>query len=160
MRLSLWKKTQGRNFLCLLFLFFLCGGKLHPVEISLTLEDAVSRAIANNINVQKSAIDLELLQYRNDHILTELFINNWSIGVGLNVLPNTPLFTEPGFSYNADRLSLSFDFGITIPLNIRMPYTVQLAELAYRRGLLSYEDASRRVALETTKTFYSLLANK
>jgi outer membrane protein TolC len=160
MRLFLWKKTQGRIFPCLLFLFFFCVGKLHPAEISLTLEDAVRRAIANNIDVQKSAIDLELLQYRTDHIWSELFLNSLSIGIGLNILPSTPLIVSPGFSYNEDQLSLSMSFGITIPLNLRMPYTVQLAEVAYRRGLLDYDNASRVVALNITKAFYKLLADK
>jgi outer membrane protein TolC len=145
---------------CLLFLLFFCGGKLYPAEISLTLKDAVDRAIENNIDVQKSAIDLELAQYRTDHIWSELFLNNLSIGVGLNILPSTPLFTQPGFNYNADRLSLSFEFGVSVQLNMGIPYTIQLAELAYRRGLLTYENTGRVVALNISKTFYSLLAAK
>jgi outer membrane protein TolC len=140
-------------------LFFLCGGKLHPVELSLTLEDAINRAIANSISLQKSAIDLELSQFRADHLWSEIF-PTLSLRAGLDILPSTPLFTSPGLNYNADGVSYSLSFGISMQFNMGIPYTMQLTEMAYRTGLLNFENASRMVALNITKAFNTLLAGK
>jgi outer membrane protein TolC len=44
--------------------------------------------------------------------------------------------------------------------NMGIPYTMQLTEMAYRTGLLSFENARQRVALDINKTFNTLLAGK
>ncbi|MDR0313449.1 MAG: TolC family protein [Treponema sp.] len=129
------------------------------MEIFLTLEDAINRAIANSISLQKNVIELELAQYSAEHIWSVLF-PSFSLGAELIFLPRTNLISSPGFNYNANGIPYSVNFGIDIQLNTTIPSSMRETELAYRMGLLSYENASRRVALEATKTFYSLLANK
>ena len=151
--------TQKRIFY-LFFLFFLCT-KIFPgaEPLSLSLEEAVSRALAQSLNLQKSAIDLELAQYRADRLWAELF-PVFNLRAGLTLLPETPLFTSPGFQYNQDGASYSFSLGVSFQFNGGMPYAMKITELAYRRGLLDYESAKRRVEIDIAKSFYTLLAGR
>ena len=138
-------------------MFLLFGGKLFSEPLVLTLEDTIDRAMAQSITLQKSAIDLELAQYRAEHLWSELF-PSFSMSAGMTFLPSTPLFTDPGFNYNENALSYSLSFGATLRLNAGIPYSMKLTQLAYQRGLLDFENARRRVALDVTKAFNTLLA--
>ena len=150
------KHKKNVFLLFLLFNWYLYSG---AAAISLSLDDAINRALDQSINLQKSAIDLNMAQYRADNLWSELF-PSFSLRGGLTILPDTPLFTEPGFSYNTSGLSYSVNFGISMQFNAGIPYSMRLTELAYRRGLLDYENARKRVTLDITKIFYSLLAGQ
>ena len=156
------KKKAGRNYLKgLLFLLFFWGASVFPgaEALSLSLEEVVDRALASSINLQKDAIDLELARYRAEHLWSELF-PSLSLGGNLTFLPSTPLFTDPGFSYNTNSLSYSMSLGATFRFNGGIPSSMKLTELAYRSGLLDYENARRRAEIDITKTFYNLLAGQ
>jgi outer membrane protein TolC len=151
------KKNPRRLFFVLLFF-----GALFAVSaetLALSLDSAVEKALAQSINLQKSAIDLELAQYRTENLWAELF-PSFSLGGGLTLLPNTPLFTEPGFRYNADGLSYSVNFGVSMQFSAGIPHSMKITELAYRTGLLNYENAKNRVVLDITKNFNTLLAGQ
>ena len=156
------KKKMSRNYYKTIFILtFLWGVRIFPgaEALSLSLEDAVNCALASSINLQKSTIDLELAQFRAEHLWSELF-PSLNLSGSMTFLPNTPLFTDPGFSYNTESLSYSVNFGITFRFNGGIPSSMKLTELAYQRGLLDYESARRRVALDITKMFNTLLAGK
>ena len=159
MQLFTGKRGSGIFAPCLLVFIFFLGAKIYPAPLSLTLEDAVNRAVAENINLQKSVMDLELAQYRVDNLWSELF-PSFSLTGGFTLLPATPLFTEPGFSFNERGQSYSITFGITMQLNAGIPHSMRLTELAYHRGLLDFENARRRLSIDITKTFNTLLAAK
>jgi len=141
-------------------LLFLGGGVFLEAEpFPLSLEDAVNRAVAQSLTLQKSTIDLGMANYRAERLWSELF-PSFSLRTGLTILPATPLLTQNGFNYNENGLDYSLSFGVSFQFNAGIPYSMQLTELAYRRGLLDYENARRRVELDISKVFYSLLAGQ
>ena len=153
---------MGRNkYFNLLLFFIILNGKavIGAQSYSLTLENSIERALAGSINLQKSAIDLEFAHYRSERVWSELF-PSFSLRGSLTFLPDTALFTDPGFSYNTNNTSYSVSFGISMQFNAGIPYSMMLTELAYRRGLLDYENARNRVVLDITKIFYNLLASQ
>jgi outer membrane protein TolC len=124
---------------------------------ALSLEEAVERAMAESVNLQKSAIDLGLAEYKADRLWAEIF-PSFTLSGGLAVLPSTPLFTAPGFQYDKDKAGYSVSFGVSLGFNTGIPYSMKLIDLAYRRGLLDYENARRQLEIQVTKSFYNLLA--
>ena len=150
----IYKKT----FFLLTFLLF-WNFYSGAATISLSLDDAINRALDQSINLQKSAIDLNMAQYRANSIWSEFF-PSFSLGARMDILPSTPLFTDPGFGFNPDAMSYSLSFGVTMRLHAGIPSSMMLTELAYRRGLLDYENARKRVTLDITKIFYNLLAGQ
>lgn len=125
----------------------------------LTLDDSIERAVNQSITLQKNAVDLELAQFRSQNLWSELF-PSFSLKGGLTFLPDTALFTDPGFRYNQNGATWSASFGISMSFNAGIPYSMKLTELAYRRGLLDFENARQKIALDVTKSFYSLLAGQ
>ena len=156
------EKGRRRKYQKFVIFFSLLSGIkvfLNAGPLSLSLEDAINRAIGQSINLKKNAIDLELAQYRADRLWSELF-PGFSLRTGLDILPSTPLLTRPGFQYNQDGLSYSISMGITLQFHGGIPYSMKLTELAYRRGLLDYENARRRVEVDISMIFYDLLAGR
>jgi outer membrane protein TolC len=123
----------------------------------LTLEDAVSRALDNSLNLKKSLIDLSTADYSSKRLWAEIFPTlNGSLGLNYqanNVSKDGMKFKEPNFSYSSS-------FGLTFNLNAGVPYAMKLLKLAYQTQLLSYEDASRQLEIETAKDFFTLIAGR
>jgi outer membrane protein TolC len=124
--------------------------------LSLNLEDAISRALEYNINLQQSRISLENQKYTSDRLWAEIFP---SISAGANIGYRSALFAgdspplEQRFSYSTSlNLSLNFRAGI--------PSQMELLGLAYRKQLLSYEDVRRLLEIATAKKFYTLIAER
>lgn len=153
------KRTIRIIVSAVLFFLFCCGGKISAAPLSLTLEDVIEKAVAESITLQKSAIDLGMAQFRAEHLWSEMF-PGITLRAGLTILPDTALFTDPHFSYNSSGASYSVSLGLSLQFNAGIPYSMKLTRLAYQRGLLDYENARRRVVLDITKIFYTLLANQ
>jgi outer membrane protein TolC len=124
--------------------------------LSLTLDEAVRRALDESLNLQKSAIDLALAEYKAEHLWAEIF-PSFSLRTGITFLPTTTLFTEPGFQYHGDASSYSFNFGVSFKFNAGVPYSMKMISLAYQKGLLDYENARKQLEIQITKTFFNLL---
>ena len=127
--------------------------------VTLTIEEAVERALDQSINLKKSAIDLAQTEYSAGRLWAEIF-PRFSLSAGLDILPRTPLFTEPGFSYNQDGLSYSLNFGLLLSLNPSLGSSMKRIELAYRSQLLSYENAGKQLEIQVIKNFLSLINRK
>jgi outer membrane protein TolC len=123
---------------------------------ALTLDEAVRRALDESLSLQKSAIDLALAEYKAEHLWAEIF-PSFTLRTGLTFLPETPLFTDPGFKYNGDSSSYTLNVGVTLQFNGGIPYSMKIISLAYQKGLLDYEDARRQLEIQITKTFFRLL---
>jgi outer membrane protein TolC len=123
----------------------------------LTLEEAVSRALDNSLNLKKSLIDLSTADYSSKRLWAEIFPTlNGTLGLNYqanNVSKDGMEFEEPNFSY-------STSFGLTLNFNAGIPYAMKLLRLAYQTQLLSYEDAGRQLEIETAKSFYTLTAGR
>ena len=140
-----------------IFLFFLLPVSHAAGEgVILTIEEAVQRAMEQSINLQKSEIDLALSEYSAANLWSEIF-PGFSLSTGMTILPNTPLFTDPGFNYNTDNLSYSINLGISLSLNPSLRPSMRRIELAYRSQLLSYESAQKQIEIQVVKDFLRLV---
>jgi outer membrane protein TolC len=146
-------RLRGLSFFLLIALKIPFAG---AEPFSLTLDEAVRRALDESLSLQKSAIDLELAEYRAEHLWAEIF-PSFTLRTGITFLPETPLVTDPGFQYNKDSSSYSLNFGVSLKFNAGIPYSMKMISLAYQKGLLDYGNARRQLEIQITKTFFSLL---
>ena len=151
--------NQIRLRVLALFLFIFPVITLIADTVTLTLEEAIERALNQSLNLKKSAIDLATTEYSASHLYSEIF-PGFSLSAGLTFLPSTPLFTDPGFRYNHESLSYSLNFGLSLSLNPSLGSSMKRIELAYRAQLLRYEDASRQLEIQVIKNFLSLITRK
>ena len=169
MFVSLYSKKMGypagsfnlkNRILTFSFLFFaVFSYPAYAAAYTLTLEDAIKRALDQSLNLKKSAIDLAQTEYSANRLWAEIF-PSFSLSAGVTFLPSTPLFTDPGFSYKNEALGYSFTLGISLSLNPSMSSSMKRIELAYRSQLLSYESAHRQLEILVVKNFLSLIAMK
>ncbi|MDR1898814.1 MAG: TolC family protein [Treponema sp.] len=124
--------------------------------LTLTLDEAVTRALDQNLDLKKSLIDLSTAEYASGQLWAELFP---TISAGLGADYSTGLFTGSGFELDRKNGSYSASLGISLNLSAGIPHTMKMIRLAWQTELLNYEDARRRLEIETTKNFYSLLAD-
>jgi multidrug efflux system outer membrane protein len=125
--------------------------------ISLTLDDAVERALEQNLSLKKNLIDLSTADYAAKHLWSEVF-PAISIGAGLSY--GTGLFIGNGFELDSKNAGYNVQAGITLSLNAGIPQAMKIIKLAYQTQLLTYEDARRQLEVRITKTFYTLIANR
>jgi outer membrane protein TolC len=148
-----------RTLLLCLPLFVLASGFLSAQGGRLlTLEEACALAEQNSISLQKQGVDLEFDRTRAKNLWAQVFpAISASGGVNYNFplnsdAPKSPnVSTEPAFTATV-RLSLGLSAGL--------PLTMANISLAYKNSLLNYEQARRILINQTSKTFYSLLAQK
>ena len=144
----------------LAFLFFVLFSLPAAAEtVTLSLEEAVARALDQSLNLKKSAIDLAQTEYSARRLWSEIF-PNFSLNAGFTFLPSTPLFTDPGFSFRDDYLAYSFNFGISLSLNPSLRSSMKQIELAYRSQLFSYENAHRQLEIQVVRNFLNLVTMK
>ena len=153
-RVKIWRQA-----LVLAFLFLILPLTAAAETVTLTLEEAVARALDQSINIKKSAIDLARTEYSARRLWSEIF-PSFSLSAGMTFLPSTPLFTDPGFSYKSDVLSYSLNFGISLSLNPSLASSMKRIELAYRSQLFSYENAHKQLEIQVVKNFLSLVTMK
>lgn len=123
----------------------------------LSLDDAVLCALENNLNLKKDLIDLSGAEYAANRLWSEVFpAINGNASAGFS----SSLFTGDGFDLNEQGRSFSLGLGISLGLNAGIPYAMKNIRLAYQTRLLDYEDARNQLAIQTTKDFYSLLAER
>jgi len=140
-------------------LFTLLSFPVYAGTVTLTLEDAVKRALDQSLNLKKSAIDLAQTEYSANRLWSEIF-PGFSLSAGFTFLPSTPLFTDPGFSYRDDAVSYSFSLGLSLTLNPSLRSSMKRIELAYRSQLLSYENAHKQLEIQVIKSFLRLITMK
>jgi outer membrane protein TolC len=122
----------------------------------LSLDEAVKYALDYNLNLKKARIDLAASGYSVKKIWSEVFptINATSL-VGYS---NTPFFvrSDEGNSGMNYRVGL----GLSLGLNVGIPFLMKNIELAHQGNILKYEDACNQLSIQVTKLFYSLIAEK
>ena len=142
-----------------LFLFLLITAFPAVSQATLTLDEAVKRALDNSLNLKRDAIELARREYSANHLWSEIF-PAFSLSAGLTFLPSTNLFSEPGFHYNSEALSYNFNFGLSLTLNPSLGASMKIIELAYRTELLNYEEASKQLEIKVIKDFLGIIKNK
>ena len=149
---------MNRSRICILALFFFplfASPVTARTVVTLSLEEAVQRALEQSIHLQKSSLDLAQAGYSASRLWSEIF-PGFSLNAGFTFLPSTPLFTDPGFSFNGNALSYSLNFGVSLSLNPSIRSSMRRIELAYRSQLLSYENARRQLEIQVIKSFLTL----
>ena len=139
-----------------LFFLFLVSFPVVAGAITLTLDEAVERALDRSLKLKKDAIDLAEAGYSASRLWSEIF-PNFSLSGGLTFLPSTPLLTDPGFSYRDEALSYSLNFGLSLTLNPSLRSSMKRIQLAYRSQLLSYESAQKQLEIQVIKNFLGLI---
>jgi outer membrane protein TolC len=128
--------------------------------MTLTLDDAIERALEHSIELRKSRITLNDKEYSSKRLWAELFPTVSASG-GLSY-GNAPLFTgsaeerrvgEHNFGY-------SVSAGVSLNLNAGIPYRMKLLNLAYQEQLLNYEETRRLLEIATAQHFYTLITTR
>ncbi|MDR2397634.1 MAG: TolC family protein [Spirochaetaceae bacterium] len=132
-------------------------GEERPPPRSLSLDEAVEAAATQSLSLQKSAIDVKIAHYAATHLWSELFP---SLSAGAGVSYSTPLFTGQGFRLDQSGVGYSVSASLSLNLQTGLPSAMHLIQVAYQTELLNYEQARRQLAIQVTKTFYTLLADK
>ena len=139
-----------------ILLFLLTAGFLFSQENAvrtLTLEEACALAEQNSISLQQQAIDLEMDRIRAKSLWAQVFPSISASGGADYGIPVKNNARSPDPSYSASiRLSLGLSTGL--------PLTMANISLAYKNSLLNYSQAKRILVNQTSKTFFSLLAQK
>jgi outer membrane protein TolC len=124
---------------------------------SITLNDALERGLANNLDLKKNYIDLSTAEYSSKRLWSEIFP---SISGSLGASYSSALFTGDGVVNFRDGVNFTAGLGITLPFNAGIPYTMKNIRLAYQISLLGYEDARNQLEIQITKIFFSLIADR
>ncbi len=119
----------------------------------LTVEDAVSLALENNISIKQSKMDLDLLETKNKYSWNSV---SPSISVSGGVSGSQSGKLE-NFSDSQSNLSWSASGSLSLSLSPSIATSVKSAQLAYEQGQMTYEETKRKIELSVRKTFYQLL---
>ncbi len=132
------------------FLIFQLSAQENNEKIrTITVDDAVLLAAANNISLQRQKISLDMLEKRNK--------SSWN-----GVSPSASLSAGLNKSLNEGAEGFSYSLGASLRLSFTpsLITSIKDAKMKYESGLTSYEDAMRQVELNVRKLFYSLLYTK
>ena len=150
--LIIFTRMGLKKYIALLFILF--AGFVSAQENTgrvLTLEEACSLTEKNSIALQKEAIDLEMDRIAAKNLWAQIFP---SISVSGGARYNIPINdnaqkTDPVYTASV---------GLSLRLNAGLPFTMANISMAYKKKLLNYEQAKRILINQTSKNFYSLIA--
>ncbi len=112
---------------------------------TLSIDEAVSLSLDNNISIKQSKMDLDMLALKDKY--------SWnSVSPSLSANVN---FTEPLAKF--DQWSLTATGTLSLSITPSLATSIASAKLAYENGLLSYEATVRSVEKNVRSAFYSLL---
>lgn len=134
-----------RFFSILVFLIF----SFYTFSMELTVEDAKSLAVTNNIEVKRGNITLEGLKRANDH--------SWnSISPSLSLSANAST-TNKNFG---DTWNTGWTASASISFAPNLFTTMKDAKLKYENGLLTFDETKKSISIAAEKAFYELLYEK
>ncbi|MFA6844729.1 MAG: TolC family protein [Sphaerochaetaceae bacterium] len=129
---------------------------LPAAALSLTVEDAVSYAIANNRTLESSKLDLKMDKDAKD-VSWNGFLPTLQTTASLSrnnqVNPIYTVPTSPSTSF-VGGVTFSFNFNPALITNMR------LAQEKYLAGQISYDQAKAQTTLNVKKMFYAILLQK
>ena len=129
-------------FVSLLFLNLLSAeGKI------LAIEDAVRLAKENNISVKTAENTLDNLELLNKY--------SWN-----SVSPTATLSGNISDDIENDSSSFSFSGSVNLNLKTNLYSEIKGAKLNYEKGLLTYNEAVRKIERSVRKNFYNLIYQK
>ncbi len=142
-----------KKIVCVLGLSLVFAFFAYSENYVLTVEDAVTLGLANNITIKQSKKDLDLLALKKKYSWNSIS-PSFSLSAGLSDSKNGSL---ESFSTAKDSLSWSASGGITLNFLPSLANSIKAAKLAYEQGELTYEKTKRSIELSIRKSFYQLL---
>ena len=144
-----FNRAKRTLFVSTFFLFCgFCFAQQNETKI-ITVDDAVSLALENNISIKRNQISLKTLERKNKYSW-----NSVSPSITASVNYNQPL------GENIDKNSVSASGSISIRLSPSVYTSIQSAKINYEMGKISYEQAVKSVELEVRNAFYQMLYAK
>lgn len=131
----------------LLFLPFLLMNVLSAQKKILTIDDAVLLAKENNISLKTAENTLDNLELLNKY--------SWN-----SVSPTASLSGNLSDDIESDSSSFSFSGSVNLNLKTNLYSEIKGAKLNYEKGLLTYNEAVRKIELSVRKSFYNLIYQK
>jgi len=127
---------------------------LNSQPLVLDLEQAVKLALENNLDIQSSALDLQMKERVKNTVFNRFYpsINASATLSRSHVEPVVPFGTPPS------AVNLSTSLQIQLPLNPALFPGIEQTKLDYQEGILSYQGAKARLEVEIRKAFNTLLA--
>lgn len=140
--------------ICVVFLFlcalnvFCFAQESQENKIILTVDDAVTLAMQENVTIKRQAISLQMLKEKADY--------SWnSVSPSASVSAN---FGESFGEINTSQWSVSGS--VSIGLSPNLYASIKSAKLNYQNGLITFEQTKQTVELNVRKIFFSLLLSK
>jgi multidrug efflux system outer membrane protein len=145
-----------------LFLVLLSG--LEAVE-SLTLDTAIETAIANNTDLQRTAVAYQQAKRAKESGWNQFLPSISSLSLGLsNTHRLYPAESSAGYSAgggsNSNWSWNSINLGASITFTADMPLQFKLLDNRYKQAEDAYEKAVRDLAANVASSFYALLSTK
>lgn len=141
-----WLRGVSRS-LAVIALFLLMvplSAEETPASLTLTVEDAVQRAVEGNISLKQSAITLNAAKRSSQY--------SWNgVSPSLSVSGS---YAKPNAS---DTGTVSIRGSVSISLSPSLYTTIQSAKLNYEKGELDYTSAVRTIEKNVRTSYYSLL---
>ena len=136
-------------FSAVLFFCGFCFAQEKETKV-ITVEDAVSLALENNISIKRNQITLETLELKNKY--------SWnSVSPSISASAN---YNQPLGNGKNDNYSVNASGSVSIRLSPSVYTSIQSAKLNYEMGKISYEQAVKSVELEVRNAFYQMLYAK
>lgn len=127
-----------------LFVLFLLMSSLYAQVKDLTIEDVVQLAKENNISVKIAGNTLDDLELKNKY--------SWN-----SVSPTATLNGNFSDNFESDTTNFSLSGSVNLSLKTNLYTEINGARLNYEKGLLTYNEAVRKIELSVRKNFYNLI---
>jgi len=153
----------------LILTLFTTGLSLQGEDLSLTVDEAVNIAIANNLGLKGQSYGLDTLRLNRDNAWNA-FLPNLTVGTSLvktNSAPSSQTIAIPNITpvqwmtvTPKHNWSLGFSMKASLDFSLALFYGLDYTVREYERGGLEYDDAVRKVRRDVQKTFFTLLELK
>jgi len=150
-----------KKLLIIAFTAAIISGALGAESVTLTVDKAVELAVAQNLGLKQSGIDVRTRERAKD-TAWNAFLPSMSASAGFN--GTNQIFTDYGQAVPvvgenpATRFTTGLNLGL--PLNAGVGAGIKNLVADYEAGLISYEDAQKKLERDVRKQFYLLLGNQ
>jgi outer membrane protein TolC len=117
---------------------------------TLTVDDAVRKALDNNLGLMRSALDVQTRQRNSDRSWNSL-IPSVNLSAGIN---RSTAFIDSAAN---NEWTPGFSMGVSLTLSVSIIDNIKKAKTDYELGLLSLGAARQELELQVRKLFYQIL---
>ncbi|MDC7232237.1 MAG: TolC family protein [Spirochaetales bacterium] len=150
-----------RNFTIVLMLLITAAVTGYSETLNLTADAAVALALENNLSLQSEAINLKIKERGKDTAWNS-FVPSVSASAGLSnsgtlfsdPAPVPPLYQDP----TQRNWGVTGGLSASLPINAALGTGIRQLRIDYEAGLLSYDDARKKMDRDVRKSYYLLVA--